>query len=170
MGDELSDLFANWQPGAGGSEPGPEERPPQDDGGDLTPVQISGVYRHGETEDTSASQFSVELEDVEGRRVPIFIGRSEAEAIALAQAGQRPDRPMTHDLLCMVVERLGARVTGTVVDDIWHSTFYARLRLEREGEEVSVDCRPSDAIAVAVRTGAEIVVAERVFRATAPRT
>lgn len=115
--------------------------------------------------DTAEEQF-IFLREKEGERrvFPIVIGRFEARAIDRSVRGDSPQRPMTHDLLATVVEALGARVARVDVVDLREGTFFATIRLEREGETVEVDGRPSDAIAVAVRTGAPIFVAERVVR------
>lgn len=86
------------------------------------------------------------------RYLPIWIGTVEATAIALALEGVEPKRPMTHDLLKLVTESLGGRVDKVIVTDLKDGTFFADLVIEREGEEVTVSSRPSDAIALAART------------------
>ena len=99
------------------------------------------------------------LQDHAARLVlPIWIGSYEAGAIAAALEGQAPKRPATHDLLAQVVEALNARVTGVDVRSLEGNTFFANLHLEREGEALVVDCRPSDAIALAVRANAPVRV------------
>jgi bifunctional DNase/RNase len=90
------------------------------------------------------------------RYLPIWIGPNEATAIALALQGVEPQRPMTHDLLKLVVAALDAEVTRVDVTRLVDGTFFANLVLHRDGEEVSVSARPSDAIALAARTGAPI--------------
>ena len=95
--------------------------------------------------------------------LPIWVGIFEANAIALRLESIDTPRPMTHDLLGTVVERLGARVVEVVVSDLRDNTFYAVVSLERGGEVVSVDARPSDAIALALRTGAAIYVDQTVI-------
>lgn len=93
-----------------------------------------------------------------GRFLPIWIGPSEATAIAFALEGVEPPRPMTHDLLRDVTEALGATVDRIVVTDLRDGIYYANLVLHRDGEEVLVSSRPSDAIALAARTNAPIFV------------
>ena len=98
-----------------------------------------------------------------GRTVPIYIGAPEATAIALALDGVTTPRPMTHDLLRDVLEDLGTDVERVVVTELHEKTFYAELHLRREGEAHVVSSRPSDAIALAVRTGTPIYVDESVI-------
>ena len=95
--------------------------------------------------------------------LPIWVGIFEANAIALEVESIETPRPMTHDLLKSVVERLGARVTEVVISDLKDSTFYAVVSLERGDETVTVDARPSDGIALALRCGAPIFVEETVI-------
>ncbi|MCU0317037.1 MAG: bifunctional nuclease family protein [Fimbriimonadaceae bacterium] len=97
------------------------------------------------------------------RKLPIVIGLYEATAITLPIEGQQPDRPMTHDLLRNILERLEAVVDRIVIDDLWGSTYYAKIFLKFGNEEIVIDSRPSDAIALAVRTDAPIYVAERIL-------
>jgi hypothetical protein len=77
--------------------------------------------------------------------------------------GIKPSRPLTHDLLKALVEALGAEVIRIIINDLKEGTFYARIHLRRNGEELDIDSRPSDAIALAVRWGAPIYVAEKVI-------
>jgi hypothetical protein len=95
--------------------------------------------------------------------LPIWIGVFEANAIALRIEGVEPPRPMTHDLLRLVLEQLGATVEKIVISDLRESTFFARIHLLRGGESLSVDARPSDAIALALRTEAPIFVLRSVL-------
>jgi len=101
------------------------------------------------------------LRELGGTRfLPIWIGTNEATAIALALEGVEPQRPMTHDLLKIVAETLGAVVTRVVVTALTEGTYYADLVMQRGEDEVKVSSRPSDAIALAART-ASPVFAER---------
>jgi bifunctional DNase/RNase len=101
------------------------------------------------------------LREQEGSRyLPIWIGTPEATAIALALEGVEPQRPMTHDLLKLVVERLGATVHQIRVTELREGTFFADLVLGTDDGEIVVSSRPSDAIALAARTGSPIT-AER---------
>lgn len=99
------------------------------------------------------------------RFLPIWIGPFEADAINMGL--QRPDvpRPMTHDLLGMVIHDLGAQVRHVCINDMRDETFYAQLVVDADGRDVSIDARPSDAIALAVRLGVSIFVAESVMDA-----
>ncbi len=95
--------------------------------------------------------------------LPIWIGVFEANAIALKLEGVQPPRPMTHDLMARLVGSLEAKVKEIVISDLQESTFHARILLHAGDEEISVDARPSDAIALALRVDAPIFVAEHVF-------
>jgi bifunctional DNase/RNase len=124
-------------------------------------VEVVGI---ASTESNSA--YALILKEVGGeRRLPIIIGAFEAQAIALELEGMRPPRPMTHDLLKSVIEALDSNVTEVCIHDLRDGTFYAYLLLE-DGE-VEVDARPSDAIALALRCGAPIYVAEDVMEEAA---
>ncbi len=97
------------------------------------------------------------------RRLLIIIGVFEAHAINIALEGIEPPRPMTHDLLKNVIRDLGATVQEVFIDEVIESTYYAKLILNVSDLTVEVDARPSDAIALAVRTGAPIYVNELVL-------
>ena len=99
------------------------------------------------------------LEEVNGDRVlPIFIGAPEATAIAYALQNVETPRPMSHDLLGAVIESLGAQLFAVEITDLVDNTFYALLRLVRDDVEISVSARPSDAVALALRVGATMLV------------
>jgi len=104
------------------------------------------------------------LREVDGeRRFPILIGLHEALAIDRRLKGQRTPRPMTHDLLSCVIEALGARVDRIVINDLRNHTFIATLHIEQDGRKLTVDSRPSDAIALGVAMDTPIFVAEKVL-------
>lgn len=104
------------------------------------------------------------LRDAEGDRVlPIWVGVFEANAIALQIENIATPRPMTHDLLRNVLRDLNAEVEKVVVSDLRDATFFALIHLQVSGERVAVDARPSDAIALALRTQAPIFVEEHVI-------
>jgi len=88
--------------------------------------------------------------------LPIFIGQAEATAIALSLEGVETPRPMTHDLLRDVLMVLAAQLSKVVITDLRDKTFFAELHLTVDGKEQIVSCRPSDAMALAVRTEAPI--------------
>jgi bifunctional DNase/RNase len=96
--------------------------------------------------------------------LPILIGVPEATAIFTQLSDQASVRPMSHDLIKNLVESLGAKVVKVLVNDLSQNIFFARIFLERveSGEKIDVDARPSDAIALALRTGSPIFVAEKV--------
>lgn len=101
------------------------------------------------------------LEEVGGERVlPIFIGTPEAAAIAYALQGVEAPRPMSHDLMGHVISALGAQLFSVEITELTAGTFFANLRLVRTGEEVIVSARPSDAVALALRVGAPILVSD----------
>ena len=104
------------------------------------------------------------LRDKDGQRVlPIWVGAFEANAIALQIENIATPRPMTHDLLRNVIHDLKASVQKIVVSDLKENTFYALIHLIVNGEAVAVDARPSDAIALALRTSAPIYVEDAVI-------
>lgn len=98
------------------------------------------------------------------RRLPIIIGSFEAQSIALEIEGIKPPRPLTHDLMKNLVDDLGGTVLEIFIDELRDNTFYAKIILEVSTLTNSVDARPSDAIALAVRTGCQIFVSEEVMR------
>src|SRR5262245_64976417 len=97
------------------------------------------------------------------RYLPIWIGPWEASSIAMRLQGLTPERPLTHDLFATTLEELGVRVDRVVISDLADETFHARLILEGAGRHVEVDARPSDALALAVRTGVRIFAADSVL-------
>jgi uncharacterized protein len=104
------------------------------------------------------------LRDAENQRVlPIWVGPVEANAIALQIENIAPPRPMTHDLLRNLLAELGATLTRVVIADLRENTFYAYLELHRGGEVQLLDARPSDAIALAIRTKAPVFVDTKVL-------
>lgn len=108
------------------------------------------------------------LKDLEGKRtLPIMIGPFEATAIALALEGQQVPRPLSHDLMKSIIETLDAQVERVVIDDIKENTFYAKVILRAGGEPLEVDARPSDSIALALRTNSPIFVSEQLVLAEA---
>lgn len=104
------------------------------------------------------------LQDAEGGTLlPIWVGIFEANAIALQIERVDTPRPMTHDLLKNVLMQLNAEVEKIVVTDLKDNTFYALIHLRLDGEAITVDSRPSDAIALALRTDSPIYVTENVI-------
>lgn len=101
--------------------------------------------------------------EVDKRILPIWIGGSEANAIALCLDGIQVPRPMTHDLLLSIVKSLNATVDKVVINDLKVSTFFAEVSLKIGEGSVTIDSRPSDAIALAIRASCPIFVEESVF-------
>lgn len=104
------------------------------------------------------------LKEVEGdRSFPIVIGIFEATTIDRRVKGIQSPRPLTHDLIAAVVSQLGGEIQDIVISDLEDHTYYARLRIQSGGELIEVDCRPSDAIALAVAAKVPIYVSEQVL-------
>ena len=109
-----------------------------------------------------SNQPIVLLREVGGiRYLPIWVGATEATAIAFAQQGVVPPRPLTHDLFKIVLEELGSKISGVNLTELINGVFYANLILA-DGAQVSA--RPSDAIALAIRSGAKISASEELFK------
>lgn len=100
------------------------------------------------------------------RYLPIWVGSVEADAIAIKLQGVSVPRPLTHDLLRSVIDALGAAVDHITVCDVKGDTFYAKIHLRVNGKILDIDCRPSDALALAVRASAPIYVDESVMEKT----
>jgi bifunctional DNase/RNase len=101
------------------------------------------------------------------RYLPIWIGPWEASAIAMKLQGLTPERPLTHDLFATTLEELGARIERVIISDLADETFHARILLERDGRTVEIDARPSDALALAVRSSVRIFAAAAVLEQAA---
>jgi len=97
-------------------------------------------------------------EKMADRYLPIWIGPAEADAIAVKLQGVTVPRPLTHDLLRSVIDTLGANVSFIVINDLKNDTFYAKIVFNVDGKEIEVDSRPSDALALAVKSEAPIYV------------
>ena len=123
------------------------------------PMEVLGVRV-----ELPSNQPIVLLREQDGERhLPIWIGGSEATAIATALEGVTPPRPLTHDLMRSVIDAVGALATRVVITEMRDSVFYADLSLDISGREVHVSSRPSDAIALAVRTGTPVYALEAVL-------
>jgi bifunctional DNase/RNase len=95
--------------------------------------------------------------------LPIWIGIFEAASIAMELQDVHPPRPMTHDLIKSIIDKMGAKVTRIVINDVKDGTFYANIEMDMDGKKHTIDARPSDAIALAIRTGSPIFVSEVVM-------
>jgi bifunctional DNase/RNase len=114
---------------------------------------------------STGGAFALVLKEVNGnRRLPIIIGSFEAQAIALEIDGYKPQRPLTHDLLKNVIDSLGGSIIEVIIDELKENTFYSKIILEVSAITNEIDSRPSDAIALAVRTQAPIYVSESVMK------
>ncbi len=97
------------------------------------------------------------------RYLAIWIGPYEADAITIKLQGIEVARPLTHDLLQQSITKLGAKISHVIVNDLLDDTFYARVVMDKDGERIELDSRPSDAIALAVRAKVPIFVSESVM-------
>ncbi len=130
----------------------------------LVPAELASVA----IEPMTGTPVVLLREPDEGRIVPIFIGPNEARAILMAQRGIEPERPMTHDLAANVIDSLNATLERVIVDELRNGTYLGALELRRNGEDediIRIDSRPSDALALAARTGAAILVAPAILDA-----
>jgi uncharacterized protein len=108
----------------------------------------------------------LKVED-ENRYLPIWIGQPEARSILMKLQNQEFSRPLTHDLAVNLVSELGGSMERVTVTELRNSTFFAVISVEMEGRTIEIDSRPSDAIALAVRAGAEIFAADDVIEEAA---
>ena len=116
------------------------------------------------TLDTATSRFVVILKDEKlNRWLPIVVGSTEAQAIALQLENISPPRPLTHDLIKNMLETIDVDISRIIVNDLRDNTYYALLGLNVDGEMKNIDARPSDAIALALRMKADIFVEEDVM-------
>lgn len=130
-----------------------------DAGSDFLRVSIGGLVKD------QRGNPVVLLRREDGDEVlPIWIGHSEALAIELQLRGEVFERPLTHDLLKTSVESLGASVVKVAITELKDNTFFAKLYLQRDNEIYAIDARPSDSIALALKTSADIYVAGDVFK------
>jgi len=125
----------------------------------LVAVRVDRV-----TLDTHTNRFVVILrDDVNNRWLPIVVGNTEAQAIALQLEQITPPRPLTHDLIKSLLDSVEAKISRVVVSDLRENTYYALISLKLNGHNSEIDARPSDAIALALRMHAPIFVEEEVM-------
>lgn len=130
------------------------------------PMQEMVIY--GVSFDMVGKQPIVLLKTADGNKfLPIWIGHPEAAAILMKLQGAATPRPMTHDLVTEMLSQLEAKVVRIAVTELRENTFYALITVSVNGSEIEVDSRPSDAIALAVRSGAPIFAAEDVIEESA---
>jgi len=114
--------------------------------------------------DSKNSSYIVVLKDDTGKKIlPIWIGAAEGNSIALAMSNVKASRPLTHDLIVNIFDRLEIEIARVVISDLIDNTFYASLYLLQNSKEFHIDSRPSDAIAIAIRIGAPVFVEEDVI-------
>jgi bifunctional DNase/RNase len=127
----------------------------------LVRVRVRGLMM-----DERSKSPIVILQEEDGERIlPIWIGEAEARAIGISIAGEKLERPMSHDLMLTMIKSLKARVVGVAITALKESTFFAEIHLELGGQQILVDARPSDSIALALRAEAPVFVAEEVMGA-----
>jgi uncharacterized protein len=140
----------------------PAESPPA--GAAAHEMEVLGVQA-----DPKTGAPMVLLRTRQGKReLSMFIGPVEANAIVIPLQGVRPPRPLTHDLLIEVIHRLKATVKRAIITELREGTYYASLVLDAQGQELALDSRPSDAIALALRENVPILAAEPVLAQAPP--
>lgn len=133
----------------------PKEKEPED-----SPEREVRIYSLA----TTVNECIIFLEELSGSRLlPIWIGITEGQAIAIRFSGIVLPRPLTHDLLLAAIQKLGYSVGRVVICDIKENTFYAKIHIHKGNTSYALDSRPSDAIAVAVRAGCPVFVEDKVF-------
>ncbi|HQL62238.1 MAG TPA: bifunctional nuclease family protein [bacterium] len=136
-----------------------------------TPMQgftmIEMTFFELRLDETGADQIIILKEKDGDRLMPILIGYYEAQSIHLAINDVQVQRPLTHDLIVNIIDALNARIIRILINQLLESTFYARIFFETPTGPVDVDSRPSDAIAIALRTNVPIFVAEEVLEQVA---
>ncbi len=126
----------------------------------ITQMKVRGLMF-----DPYNNTFIVLLRDEEqAEMLPIWVGKPEASAISFALEGVTAPRPMTHDLMKSILDAVQAKVISVVISDLKENTYYAKVHLSYEDSEYAIDSRPSDAIALALRTSAPIFANEDVLR------
>ena len=126
---------------------------------ELVEVFVSGIAVDKEREHPVVLLKSEDSDEI----MPIWIGPAEATAIYMVLAGKSFERPLTHDLMRIIVDVLGATVDKIEITGIKKETYFARIVLRRDGDVFYIDARPSDSIALALRSGSPIFVDREVF-------
>jgi bifunctional DNase/RNase len=127
---------------------------------EYVPVNVRGVYF---VSTITGPQAVVFLSDNGDRMVPIYIGPAEAISIDIALRKETTPRPMTHDLLKSIMENFGIGIDKIIIDDLDEQVFYARLMLRNGARDIEIDARPSDCIALAVRSDAKIFIEQGIL-------
>ncbi len=127
--------------------------------GKVVPTRLYSLSQVG-------GQCVMVLEEIDGPRLlPIWIGLYEGGAIGMALSGQQFPRPLTHDLFMIVMQQLGGKMKHMEITELKDSTFYAEICLTSGPNDIIIDARPSDSVALAVRANCPILVNEKVFKA-----
>ncbi len=132
--------------------------------GQYQKVTVSGVFMTNAPEGITPIVF---LENEEKRVLPIYIGAAEAFSIQTALEDVPYPRPLTHDLMLTIMEELHSRIEKVIIDDLNDGIFFARIVVRKDGEEYEFDARPSDSIALAIRTKAPVYVSKEVMEQAA---
>ncbi len=130
---------------------------------DIVAVTVKGVYMMS----SPSGATPVVMLGYKDTMLPIYVGISEAISISGALHNETPPRPMTHDLVVSLLESLNAKIAGVIIDDLDDGVYYARLIVKMDGSKKELDARPSDCIALALRSDAEILVKKSVIDAAA---
>lgn len=129
-------------------------------GKDFQKVRISGVYMANSGEGITPIVF---LDNEKERILPIYIGAAEAFSIQTALEKLPYPRPLTHDLLVSILEGFQSKIEKVLIDDLNDGVFFARIIVRKNGDEYEFDARPSDSLALAIRTEAPVYVSSRVM-------
>jgi len=124
-------------------------------GDEVIAVEIKGIYM---VSTTTGHAPVVLLTDDGHRFLPIYIGISEAISISAALNGEVPSRPMTHDLIMSILENFEASIVTVVIDDVDEGIYFAQLSIKVNGAEKQLDARPSDCIALAIRSDTQVLI------------
>jgi uncharacterized protein len=133
---------------------------------ELVKLTVQGVMP--DAIPNSDSQVVILQDESKVHTLPIWVGVAEGTAIRLAMEGVVPPRPLSHDLIRNLTEQLGLKISKVVVTDVKNNTYYASIYLTSKQSELTVDSRPSDAIALALRTSSPIYVTQDVLDRLAP--
>ncbi len=132
----------------------------QKESANLVRLKVHGVVPDSNTD----TQIVILRDEAHAEILPIWVGAAEGNAIKYALEGHVPPRPMSHDLIRSFADHLGIKVSAAVITDVKSNTYYATIHLTSHGVERTVDSRPSDAIAVALRTNSPLYVTHEVLK------
>lgn len=124
----------------------------------MIEMKVAGIVINA----ASRSPMILLKDSSERRALPIFIGQDQADAIIKALEGNRPSRPLTHDLIATIFDDCSIELERIIIHSLTNDIFYAVLCIDSNGVKKEIDCRPSDAVAIAIRTDSPIWVLEEV--------